>query len=373
MSARAYVLSLLSVYLLSATPATATGTTSLVRSYEGSTFFDRWTYYGNYDNTTEGDAEYVNRTVAVGSPELTYINSAGNAIIKVDNTSTVAYNDKRNTVKILSTDTYDVGSVWVLDAVHLPYGCSVWPSFWSENVAETWPEGGEIDTFEGVNNQVSNQMALHTESGCSLTASSSAYTGIVNATDCDYSANDNSGCGVTVDNSASYGAAFASAGGGAFITELSETGISIWFFSRTDIPSAVTNANASIDTRELGTPSAFWSNTGCNIQNYFKAQSLILDITLCGSWAGQSAILASTGCSALTGTETCYETYVLDGANYADAYFEIKSIKVYSNGTASTNATTSTSKSGAMAAVDTRGMWWGGLLGLMGVVASFVL
>lgn len=26
-----------------------------VREYSGSTFFDRWTYYGNVDNTTWGD------------------------------------------------------------------------------------------------------------------------------------------------------------------------------------------------------------------------------------------------------------------------------------------------------------------------------
>jgi hypothetical protein len=95
---------------------------------------------------------------------LTYINDASNAIIRVDNT-TLAYNQKRDTIRLTSSDTYPVGSVWVLDAVHLPYGCSVWPAFWSEDTSVTWPMGGEIDTFEGVNNQLDNQMALHTEDG----------------------------------------------------------------------------------------------------------------------------------------------------------------------------------------------------------------
>lgn len=93
--------------------------------------------------------------------------------------ATVAYNDKRESVKLLSKESYSVGSVWVLDAVHLrkyslhtvkadrpkAYGCSVWPAFWSYALDQTWPAGGEIDTIEGVNNQVSNQMALHTADG----------------------------------------------------------------------------------------------------------------------------------------------------------------------------------------------------------------
>lgn len=83
----------------------------------------------------------------------------------MDNSSTVEYNYKRDSVKLLSDATYDIGSVWVLDALHVPYGCSVWPGFWSYGAGETWPGGGEIDTFEGVNNQGVNQMALHTEDG----------------------------------------------------------------------------------------------------------------------------------------------------------------------------------------------------------------
>lgn len=35
---------------------------------------------------------------------------------------------------------------------------SVWPAWWSTGT--DWPAGGEIDTFEGVNQQTNNQMAL---------------------------------------------------------------------------------------------------------------------------------------------------------------------------------------------------------------------
>lgn len=49
----------------------------------------------------------------------------------VDNTTSVAYNDKRYAPKLLSKTSYNVGTVWVMDAVHMPYGCSVWPALWT--------------------------------------------------------------------------------------------------------------------------------------------------------------------------------------------------------------------------------------------------
>ncbi|KAL7424103.1 hypothetical protein Q5752_001688 [Cryptotrichosporon argae] len=324
--------------------AVKAGSTPLLRTYSGSTFFDNWTYYGNYDNTTEGDAIFVNASTASASPELTYINDAGNAIIRVDNVSTVAYNYKRDTVKILSQETVPVGSVVVFDATHLPYGCSVWPAWWMYDTQVTWPEGGEIDIIEGVNLQTSNQMALHTESGCSITTSTTAYTGIVNDTSCYYEDNDNSGCGITVSNTKSYGAAFAENGGGVFVTELNDDAISIWFFERQDVPAAITNATDSIDTSSFGTPAGLWASDNCDISTLFGPQTLVLDITLCGTWAGEASVLNETGCP-IDSSSTCYETYVLDASNYDNAYFEIASIKVYSNSTSSTSTSSSSAAS----------------------------
>ena len=78
-----------------------------LREYSGSTFFDKWDYYGFVDNTTwgesrlrlflfvdvstlplKGNVTYQDRTNA-SSKGLTFINPAGNAIIKVDNTTTL--------------------------------------------------------------------------------------------------------------------------------------------------------------------------------------------------------------------------------------------------------------------------------------------
>ncbi|KAK0459967.1 glycoside hydrolase family 16 protein [Desarmillaria tabescens] len=318
----------------------AAGTTyEIIKEYSGSGFFDDWEYYDHYDNLTNGDATFVG-----SGSDLTYIDSTTNrAIMKVDNSSTVAYNYKRDTVRIASKDRYGVGSIWIADMYHVPYGCSVWPAWWAQ--APDWPTGGEIDTFEGVNLVTMNQMALHTESGCTQVDPVQSST-LINSTDCNYEANSNSGCVVTDPSKASYGAQFASSGGGVFVTEYAETGISIWFFSRSSVPDSISSNSSTLNTDDLGTPVANWPNGGCNIDEFFSAQSLIFDITLCGDFAGSASVFNET-CSG-----TCYTDYVIGNASYYDtAYFDVASVRVYSvNGT----DTTVSGSSGAVSLWDSR-------------------
>jgi hypothetical protein len=58
------------------------------------------------------------------SQQLAFVNSAGNAVMKVDNKTNVAFNDKRNTVRISTKDRFAVGSVWIADMLHVPFGVS---------------------------------------------------------------------------------------------------------------------------------------------------------------------------------------------------------------------------------------------------------
>jgi len=315
---------------LLASPALASY--SLVKTYEGSNFFDGWTYYDFYDNTTSGDVTYVNQSLA-DSDKLTYVNSDGQAIVKVDNTSFVIYNDKRNSVRITTADYFPVNSVILFDASHLPYGCSVWPSFWTKG--ENWPEGGEIDIVEGVNGMTANQMALHTENGCSATEGASA-SGTLGATNCSAAA----GCTYTETAANSYGADFASAGGGVFGTVYNTSGIYIWFWGRTSIPTTVSSNGSTLDTSDWGTPSANYPASSCTIDTYFAPQQIVIDITLCGDWAGLTEIYPETcpivGASTAN-SSSCYLQNVINAGNQSaldTAYFAINSVKVYNaNGT----------------------------------------
>ncbi|KAF5382697.1 hypothetical protein D9615_003072 [Tricholomella constricta] len=304
-------------------PVAAT-TYNLVKEHAGSTFFDDWTFYDHFDNLTNGDTIFVSASVAASS-KLAFVDPTTNhAVIKVDNTSTVPFNEKRNTVRITSNDRYGVGSVWVADMLHVPYGCSVWPAWWSQS--PNWPTGGEIDTFEGVNLMTHNQMGLHTLPGCTVVNPSQASSSSQQSTDCSHLSNNNQGCIVSDGNTASYGQAFAAAGGGVFVTEFAASGISIWFFPRASVPNSVTSNTKAVDTSSLGTPVGNWPSTGCPMDKFFEPQNLIFDITLCGDFAAAPSIFPQT-CSG-----KCYTDYVIgNGSNYATAYFEVASVRIYSS------------------------------------------
>ncbi|KAH9851281.1 concanavalin A-like lectin/glucanase domain-containing protein [Lenzites betulinus] len=309
------------VALVASSPALATY--NLVQEYSGSNFFTGWDFYGNYDNLTSGDVNWVTQTNATES-KLAYVNDAGNAIIKVDNTTTVPYNYKRDSVRITTQDYFSIGTVLVFDATHLPYGCSVWPSFWTKG--EDWPVGGEIDIIEAVNLMTYNQMALHTENGCTQ-ASSVTQSGTTGSTNCSTDA----GCTVAETQANSFGETFATAGGGVWAAQIDTSGIFIWFWTRDSVPSSVSSATDSIDPSSWGTPSASYPSSSCDISEFFTPQQLVIDITLCGNWAGEASVYEATCGGDGTATACYLDNVITNGSNYANAYFEIAYIKAFSN------------------------------------------
>ncbi|GJE86443.1 glycoside hydrolase family 16 protein [Phanerochaete sordida] len=297
----------------------------VLRDYSGQNFFNGWDFYGYWDNLTLGDVWWLNQSDAMAQ-NLAYINPAGNAIIKVDNTTTVAPNDKRNTVRITTSDFYDYGSLWVIDALHIPYGCSVWPAFWSKG--SLWPNDGEIDIIESINLNPNNQMALHTTAGCFKDASA-AETGRIGGLNC----GTGSGCVVVETAPNSYESGFAAAGGGVWATQFDVSGIYIWFWGRDSIPPSLTQATStsSIDISDFGLPSASYpANPQCNLTQFFTPQQLVIDITLCGDWAGVPAIYGPQ-CGSAGPTGSCYQDNVVGPGSpkYDEAYFEIKYVRTY--------------------------------------------
>ncbi|EJD00485.1 uncharacterized protein FOMMEDRAFT_159189 [Fomitiporia mediterranea MF3/22] len=310
----------------------------LVQSHSGANFLNNWTFATGTDFLDNvGDVVWQSEEQAQ-QEQLTFLNAAGNFVIKVDNTTDARGNSSygRNSVKMNSTYTISSGNLVLFDAFHIPYGCSVWPSFWTRGAS--WPDDGEIDIVEAVNMVTENSISLHTLNGCKhpdASASGGIETGNLISTDCFNQTNFNQGCIVDVPGP-SYGAAFAQSGGGIYALNWNSSGIFIWFFQRGSIPSDLPTDSPNPDG--WGLPTAAYPVSNCDFNTFIKPQKLILEIDICGDFAGLPNVYSQT-CSGL-----CTDLVQIP-SNYDNAYFEIGSIKVFQQTNGS--STTATSPAGA--------------------------
>ncbi|KAK7064643.1 GH16 domain-containing protein [Favolaschia claudopus] len=312
--------------------ATSTSTSAwhLVQNYAGSTFFNGWDFWDTAD-PTHGIVQYLSQSDAQNAG-LIEINPAGNAVMRVETTPTVA--STRKSVRI-TTQRVFTGGLIIMDSVHMPTGCATWPAFWSNG--PDWPLGGEIDVVEGISDYTNNQATIHTGPGCSLTtdnpsqlgASASAVTG---GTDCAAATSGNAGCGMRSPSSQSFGPGFNSNGGGVYAMKWDSSGISVYFFARGSIPGDI--SSGSPNPPSWGLPMAHWPPSDCDPWKFFHDHVAIFDTTLCGDWAGSA--WTSTGapgqdqsCATRTGFSTCDAFVQASGASFNDAYWEVKSVKIY--------------------------------------------
>ncbi|KAF8968342.1 hypothetical protein BDZ97DRAFT_1902949 [Flammula alnicola] len=306
--------------------------------YSGKTFFDRWEFFSNIDPTN-----YVNQTTAVEKGYI-FTQSDGTVIMKADDQTVLPLGVNRDSVRITSTTQYNTG-LFILDLNRAPWGCAIWPAFWTVGVIGPLYgilpnfsslsdllslQNGEVDILEGVHDNEHNQIAWHTNPGCLLdpnvtfTGQLSVNNG-VNVTNCDANVNSNSGCDVTEWSRASYGPFFEAQGGGILAMKWDENDISVWSFFRAAIPNDVTKGTPNPSL--WGTPSAMLKNTQCNIEQYFSNHSIVF-----GDWAGNS--YATSGCPG-----TCPER-LMDPTNFVNATWSINSLKVFRKQLIAGNATT---------------------------------
>ncbi|KAJ7175187.1 laminarinase [Mycena crocata] len=269
---------------------------------------------------TNGRVNYVNAATAA-SQNLTF--ASGNTFVLRADSKTVlsAGGAGRNSVRLQSNKQFTT-AVTIFDVRHMPQGCGTWPALWT--VGANWPHQGEIDILEGVNDQGTNQATLHTDAGCTMPASRS-QTGTSVLNNCDVAATSNSGCGVKVNDARSYGPTFNSNGGGVYAVERTNAFIKVWFWPRnTAIPSDISSGGASVNTDNWGTPVANFPSTTCPISSKFGPHNIIINLTFCGDWAGQSSIYSSSGCPS-----TCVDFVNRNPSAFTNAYFEFASLRIY--------------------------------------------
>ena len=120
-----------------------------------------------------------------------------------------------------------------------------------------WPNNGEIDIVEGVNDQNYNIMTLHSSTGPVLGANSDSFAGDLGTLNCDVNAPNqakNAGCSIHDASDLSFGTGFNTAGGGVFATEWTSSFIKIWFFPRGSIPQTL--RAATHNPTPIGAPPA---------------------------------------------------------------------------------------------------------------------
>ncbi|KAI9669442.1 MAG: hypothetical protein M1831_000479 [Alyxoria varia] len=305
----------------------ALGAYTIKDDYNPQSFFSMFEFFTEPD-PTHGYVKYVDNGTASSSGLAKTENGAAYMGVGDD------VEGGRQSVRLTSTQTYDNG-LFVIDIEHMPTGCGTWPAFWL--VGPDWPNNGEIDILEGVNNQQNNQAALHTGEGCSINQGGE-MSGEVKGTTCAVGEGSNEGCPIA--NAGAYGSTL-NQGGGVYATggsmilgsipfqnpsqstdikplEWTESEINIWFWSSGSAPSDALGQNPN--PKSWGKPAAKFA--GCDIKSHFKQMSIVFDTTFCGDWAGATF---SQDCP---GKGSC-ESYVA-GADMSDAYWSVKALKVYS-------------------------------------------
>ncbi|THH02876.1 hypothetical protein EW026_g16 [Hermanssonia centrifuga] len=278
----------------SQTLASTNGTTSvwiIEDTYAGETFFDTFDFFTGPD-PTHGTVNYTTEEFAFANG-LAFVTD-NIVYMKGDNTTWLAPNVNRNSVRISSQKQYNTG-LFILDANKAPWGCGVWPAWWTLGGGQ-WPYTGEIDIIEGVHDNEHNQVTWHT--GPSACANAN-FTGSIVTT--------NGQPNLVCD------------GGGVFAMKWDDEGIAVWSFYRAAVPQDIIDGVPSPSS--WGIPVAVLEPSGCDPITNFVNHSIVFDITFCGDWAGNS--YATSGCPG-----TCPD-HLQDPSNFDDAEWSINTLKVY--------------------------------------------
>ncbi|TRM66550.1 glycoside hydrolase family 16 protein [Schizophyllum amplum] len=308
----------LSALVTAATPALA-ATYLMSESFIGEGFYDNFDFQAIAD-PTHGRVNYVDQATAVAQ-NLTYA-SSDSFILRMDSTTVLdPAGPGRNSVRLRSKNTY-TKHVAVINLRHMPQGCGTWPAIW-ETLEATWPAGGEVDILEGVNDVIPNAATLHTSPGCTMPMVREQL-GAATQPDCDTAVNGNAGCGVKFSDQTSFGPALNAQGGGWYALERTDSFMKVWYWPRgsPNVPVGIADRNADINTDNWGTPQAFFPGDTCNIAEYFDAHNIIINLTLCGDWAG--ATFNTNGCAG-----SCVDLANNNPGAFTEAYFDIANIDVY--------------------------------------------
>lgn len=322
------VTSAVSIGLAALMVQTASAAYTLVDKYDSTNFFNAFDFFSDPD-PTKGFVNYLpataanNNSVLAGYAAAEHPDASDTIYMGVDFATHDPTSPGRDSIRVHSQKTYTKG-LFIADVKHMPGSiCGVWPAFWT--FGDNWPLQGEIDVLEGVNDQQTNKITLHTGPGCTMKPAGSLKTSMLVDPNCN-AGNAFQGCGFDTVDTAGYGDGFNRIGGGIYALEWTSDFIRVFFFPRHSIPSDLSSAASVPDPSSWGNPVAAFSGDGCDIDAHFQEHRIVFDTTFCGEWAGN--VWQTIGECKATGM-SCVDYVRGNPEVYKEAFWELYGVRVY--------------------------------------------
>lgn len=321
----------------------------------GASFFDDFEF--DTVDYNKGAAAYMNRSLA--QKEGLVVAGDTHAIVR---TGATKEGHKRASVKLVSKRNW---THFLLAAkfAHVPFGDGVWPAFWMNGAGGNWPNGGELDILEYAN-ALTSKVAMHTgtQNQCKLDSYEVNKCGPFpdsNGMDYDCLTNYDSmklGCGPTSNNGQRSGPRWAESPG-VIALEWTRELIRAFFIPEDELPSDLTSDSPRPDAWDKWVIAYFpmaaseRRNPGTckSPEKVLAGQQIILNIGLCGDWAGSlffpspmapdffrrswEQVMGKCTRSGTSSAEDCCTRFVTDARTdrfYEDkAFFNISWMKVF--------------------------------------------
>eukprot|EP00933_Yihiella_yeosuensis_P041890 TRINITY_DN3630_c0_g1_i2.p1 TRINITY_DN3630_c0_g1~~TRINITY_DN3630_c0_g1_i2.p1 ORF type:complete len:584 (-),score=60.89 TRINITY_DN3630_c0_g1_i2:277-2028(-) len=202
---------------------------------------------------------------------------------------------KRRSVMLHSAQAWrpDKGFMLVMKYKHVPFGAGIWPAFWLVNSDVVWPDGGELDILEYANDDES-KVTFHTNKNCSIDQaqfnrcmSGNFRAGTMDDTTVTSCLTNYTGnlLGCKPKQIRRTGKWF-SENPGVIATLWDASGVSVYHIPEAEIPDDLSSDKPNPHGWNVWKIAYLpFASTGTCI-DLAKPQEIVLNIALCGDWAG---------------------------------------------------------------------------------------
>jgi len=319
--------------------------------WQGHNFSDGWAFEDTYPDPTNGPTLYVNKSTALAEGLMT--TGIDWATIRPGSVTTKVVNGSSRTLR--KSIRLESSRAWthfllVLKYNQLPASCGAWPAFWTTCASKqcpTWPAGGEIDILEYCDRNQNTKSSVHIGGNNTCSLSGAAIDRCGHFTDMNGMGNNcftnysqgKLGC---APNNWSPSPTKLAEAPGTIAMEWSEDFIKVFHFGEHDVPVGLAGDKPTPSLWGEGLvayyPFAASEETCPSYKNMLGPQNVIINLAVCGDWAGNYGWWSDTPCLAegvLAGGglhPTCDKYIVSDLAtkNLArNANFNMSYVKVF--------------------------------------------